>query len=241
MKSSLFSCAGALVVVLAAACSGTTTTADGGAGDGGTSPTADGATPPTDGATPPTDGAVPPTDGGGGGACATLRNSGQPYVCFTISGGGLTTTYDVAYPRVPPAAFQVYFGLTAARSFFRMNGLPKVNGADERVAIDFTVAGTAPVTEAWRTDIGGGGSGPKIIFFGPDIGSGDTAERREFGPIDGSTDLGTTTITRFGAVGEMVEGTFSGIGNLDQRLPTPQIFERVNLSGSFRVLRAPDA
>jgi hypothetical protein len=229
-----------LAVALAAGCSGTSTTTDGGTADGGSPSPTDGAVVPTDGAVPPAD-ATPPGDGGGGGACAALRDSGQPYVCFTISGGGLTTTYDVAYPRVSPAAFQVYFGLTAQRSFFRMNGLPKVNGASERVTVDFTVAGTAAVAEAWRTDIGGGGSGPRIIFFGPDIGSGDTLERREFGPIDGSTDLGTTTITRFGAVGEMVEGTFTGVGNLDQRLPAPQIFQRVNLSGSFRVLRAPDA
>jgi hypothetical protein len=238
MNLSLTSYVGVLVVAFAAGCSGTSATTDGGTADGGPPAPTDGAVTPTDGAAP-TDGA--PGDGGGGGSCAALRDSGQPYVCFTISGGGLTTNYEVAYPRVPPAAFQVYFGLTAQRSFFRMNGLPKVNGANERVTVDFTVAGTAPVAELWRTDIGGGGSGPKIVFFGPDLGGGDSLERREFGPIDGSTDLGTTTITRFGAVGELVEGTFTGIGNLDQRLPTPQIFQRANLSGSFRVLRAPDA
>lgn len=195
------------------------------------------------------------TDGGGGGSdagsssgdaatpssCAALVSSGQPYVCFTISGGGLPTTYEVGYPRVPPAAFQVYFGLTAGRAFFRMNGLPKVNGASERVAIDFTFGSTSPGTEAWRTDIGGGGAGPVIIFFGPDIGGGDSAERREFRPIEGSTDLGSTVITRFGAVGELVEGTFNGIGMLDQRVPAAQIFDRVNITGSFRVTRAPDA
>lgn len=180
------------------------------------------------------------TDGGGtpSSSCAALMSGNQPYVCFTISGEG--TTYDVAYPRVPPSAFQVYFG-TSNRSFFRMNGLPKVNSANERVTVDFTFGGTAPGAEAWRTDIGGGGSGPIIIFFGPDIGSGDTKERREFRPIEGSTDLGTTTITRFGAVGELVEGTFKGVGKLDVRLPSPTILERVDITGRFRVTRAPDA
>ncbi len=225
-----------LVAVAVAGCSSTTTTADGGANaDGGTTPT-EGGTPPSDASAPLPDGS-PPGDGGGGGGCAALQASGQPYVCFTLSGGG-SPGYEVAYPRVAPAAFQVYFNLTEQRSFFRMNGAPKVNGSDELVNVDFTVVGKAPVSEAWRTDIGGGGSGPVIVFFGPDITSGD--QRRTFRPIDGSTDLGTTVITRYGAVGELVEGTFSGIGKLDQLRPTQTTFDRVNLTGSFRVTRVAD-
>lgn len=188
----------------------------------------------------PTDASIPDAGPPPPSSCQDLERGTEPYVCFTLSGGPLPTSYNVRYGWVPPAAFSGYFNSATGRSLLRMTWRIRVNGADEQVNVELTVPGNGAGAESWRPDVVG--SGPTITFSDPAITTGSSVVR-EFVPhsvMSGMSLGGSTAINRFGAPGAMIEGTFSGAGAVMQRRPTEEDFEPVTLNGSFRVPRTPD-
>lgn len=189
-----------------------------------------------------TDAGVPDagmTDAGmpdaGADTCADLERGTAPYVRFSVTGGSLPASYIGCYGHVAPATFRAYFNSRTGRSLFRMTGRAMVNGQPEDVNLEFHTAGSAPVAERWPADIAP--NPMRLTFSAPPIGSGTTL--REFSSPDGVSS-GTTTITRYGAVGTMIEGSFNGTGILWQTQPSSQRFDGATITGSFRVPRAPD-
>jgi hypothetical protein len=170
--------------------------------------------------------------------CRTLREGSGPYVCFELTGSSLPTTYAVAYPPVGTATFQAYYYAAEGRTFVRMSGRPRVNGDFELVDVTFTTPGNAASSERWPTDVKP--STLRISFSDGDI-VGGPGTLRLFDPIPGSDVSGITTVTRYAAPGGMIEGTFQGVGMVNQIHPSVARFAPVTVTGSFRVPRRPDA
>lgn len=175
-------------------------------------------------------------DGGDAGpSCAVLAAGTAPYMEFLLTGGPLPTTYSVCYGVVPPSTFGCY--LFNGQTFCRANGRVPLNGELEYVNVDFAFQGAAPTAEPWRTDIA-----PERVRIGFARGTlgVDARATRDFLLSETASMSGRTTVTRYGAVGEMIEGTFSGQGAVSQILPAVASFEPVTLTGRFRIPRTQD-
>lgn len=178
-------------------------------------------------------------DAGGGvdaGAnCAALAAGTAPYMEFLLAGGPLPTSYSVCYGLVPPSTFRCY--LFDGQTFCRANGRVPLSGDLEYVNVDFAFQGSAPTAEPWRTDIAP--DRVRIGFLRGTLGV-DARTTRDFGLSETASMSGRTTITRYGAVGAMIEGTFSGQGQVSQILPAVASYEPVTLTGRFRIPRTMD-